>query len=231
MPDQPNTAIGHRWPFPRILGAAALFCLVVAAVAGCRGSAGSLRAESIGDRPVTLISRFKTACFSFRPEGETSFLLTDLADEELLEGAVENGQIMHVSLLWEPKPGSTPMDSAATNVAIRYVILSNGEMGIYEGGGFAIPSRPPRTGRVSLTVRDASIRLLDSTPGFVDQLTPARISGRFSASRDDERARLIRLAASQIATNSLGRTRFVRDSRPVEIAPDAMIARLDALCD
>jgi hypothetical protein len=194
---------------------------MLVAAGGCRTDAGALRAESLGDDPARFTSRFQTACFAYSPGAETSFLLTDLSDEELLDGSIRNGQVLHLSLLWEPKPGATPMDSSATNVVVHYVILSNGELGIYEGGGFAVLSGSPRAGRVSLTMRDASIRLLEATEGFVDRLSPARMTGRFAASRDDERAHLIRLATSQIVTNALGRTRFVMEA----IDNDALAAR------
>ncbi len=190
-------------------------------LAGCGApSAGSIRAVSLGDEPVTFITRFRTACYAFRPGAETSFLLTDVPDDALIRGDVDDGQVLHVDLLWEPRPGRTPMDPSATNAVIRLVIVSRGEVGVYEGGGFVLPSRSPGESAVTLEIKDASLRLLESTAGFVDPLTPARMEGEFTAGRDDERAHRIRLAASQLVTNALGRSRYVRAS---DLAPPPLL--------
>ena len=57
--------------------------------------------------------------------------------------------------------------------------------------------------------REASLALQESTPGFVDLLSPSKLTGTFSAQRDDKRARQLYFAVSQLVTNALGRTRYV----------------------
>jgi hypothetical protein len=113
-------------------------------------------------------------------------------------------------LLWVPKAGDTPMDPSATNASIRHIIISNGQVGIYGGAGFALPSEnPANRDTVTFTLRDASLALQEATPGFVDLLTPSQMTGTFSVTRDDKRARQLYFAASQLVTNAFGRTRFV----------------------
>ena len=137
-------------------------------------------------------------------------MLSDVPIEEVVSGDVRNAQIMHIELLWLPKAGDTPMGAAATNASIRHIVISNGQVGIYGGAGFAQPSENPADHhKVVFTLRDASLALQESTAGFVDLLSPTKLTGTFSAQRDDKRARQLYFAVSQFVTNALGRTRYV----------------------
>ena len=136
-------------------------------------------------------------------------MLSSIPPEQLMKGDVRNAQILHIELLWEPKAGQTPMDSAATNASIRYVIISNGEMGIYGGAGFALPDGDVTGTSVRVSLEDASLQLLEKTPGFHDLLGPAQLTGSFNATHDDVKTRQLNFATSQLVTNALGRTRYV----------------------
>jgi hypothetical protein len=194
----------------------ATIVLSLAALPGCSYSTGvgTLRAVSLGNQPATLVSDFSIANFADDTAG-TSFMLSDVPPEQLIKGSVANAQIMHVELLWEPLPGMTPLDPSATNASIRYIIISNGEVGLYGGAGFAMPSGELTGNTVSLALEDASLQLLESTPGFRDLLSPAQLTGSFSAARDEKKNRLLNMAASQIVTNALGKTRYVQ-SQPAK---------------
>lgn len=173
-------------------------------------ASGSLRTVSLGENAVVLPTDFKSVFYSHDPvSGTTSFMLSDINPDRMIEGNVKDGQILHIELLWTPLAGFTPMDSSATNASIRYIVLVEGHMGLYGGAGFAYPSSDPGAANVHVSLKDASIQLLESTPGFVDLLSPAQMTGAFTAKRDDKTARQMRFAASQIMTNILGRTRFV----------------------
>jgi len=182
-------------------------------VAGCTGAgtgAGKLRAESLSDDPVVLGTTYVAVVYEQQPDTEASFFLSDVPVEDLLEGTVRQGQIMHVDLLWRPKAGSTPMDASATNAAVHHVIIADGEVGVYGGAGFAMPSGTPGNGRMHVSLRDATVRLLESTEGFNDPLSPAKITGDFTAEHDPALARKIHRAISQLVTNALGRSRLVQ---------------------
>ena len=60
-----------------------------------------------------------------------------------------------------------------------------------------------------MSLRNSSVRLEESTSGFVDPLTPARIDGSFTAQHDPQLTRKIQLAISQYVTNAMGRSQFV----------------------
>ncbi len=190
--------------------------ILLCAAGGCsygRASA-TLRAESLGAEPVYLDEYYATAFFAETESTETSIFLADMPLDKLLVGDVTQGSIVHLDLLWVPKAGDTPMDSSATNVGIRFVVIADGEVGVYGGAGFALIHGKTDGPKLSLTLRDASLTLLDSTGGFVDLLSPARLTGRITASLNEQRTRQIEYAVSQLVTNALGRTRLVEASSP-----------------
>jgi hypothetical protein len=195
-------------------------------IGGCVGpdGVGTLEARSLGEEPLALPGQYVAAFYLHNPDSETSFLLSDVPLESLIEGAMTpptphtppTGQILHLELLWLPKPGATPMDRSATNVSIRYVIMSEGEIGLYGGAGFAAPRGKPGKRRLRMTLRDASLTLLDSSEGFRDVLGPTMLTGTFTAVHDPRRCRQLHYAISQIVTNALGRSRFVSAIRSQE---------------
>jgi hypothetical protein len=185
-------------------------CLA-AGPAGCTtaGVEGLVEARSLGPDPVTLRSKFSESVYHHQPEHETSFLLADVAIEDLAAGRVRSGRVLHLELLWVPKPGATPLDSTATNASIRFVVFVEGEMGIYEGGGFAELGAALGADSLTITLSDATVRLSESTEGFRDLLSPARMTGRFAARHDPRRTRAIHFVTSQIVTDVLGRSVLV----------------------
>jgi hypothetical protein len=203
----PPASIGFR-DLAGLLGLVGLLLMTASCVGGGQVQ-GSIRAESLGEPPAVLNAEYVSIVYFHDPNGETSFLLTDVPARELLAGDVRHAQVMHVQLLWQPKAGATPMDATATNATIRHVIVVDGEVGIYGGAGFALPNGKLGHGRIQVALRDATVRLLESTDGFKDPLTPARITGSFTAENDPQLARKVHRAISQIVTTALGRTRFV----------------------
>jgi len=184
----------------------ASFCLE-----GCAGRsvAGSLRAQSLGSKPVVLPGDYVAAFYWHDPNQGTSFMLSDVPIDDVLSGKVHQGQILHIELLWLPKPGETPMDSSAADASIRYVVIANGEVGVYGGAGFLMPGGSLDGKTVSLALRDSSLQLVQSTPGFVDLLSPGQLIGNFTATKDEAKTRQLNYAVSQLVTNALGHTQYV----------------------
>jgi hypothetical protein len=184
----------------------------VIAVAGCNGGPmrGSFRAMSLGGETVYLDGECGFAYYGDPAAPETSYILASVPLEQMRRGEVTDGLIIRIDLLWQPAAGKTPMDMSATNVSIQYIVFAGGEVGVYGGAGFALPASPPGGRPSTLTLWDASMELLDSTDGFVDLLSPARLTGRFTAHHDAERARQIRHEASTLVSQALGRHRIVK---------------------
>ena len=185
--------------------------LILLSAAGCTHGRvqGTLRAESLGADPVYLSERYPISVFAESESTETIIYLADMPLDDLLTGRVTDGVVVHLDLLWNPKAGQTPMDPAATNISIRYIVFAQGEVGVYGGAGFARPHGKTDGDRLTLDLQDGSLTLLDSTEGFVDLLSPARLTGNITARLDDQRTRQIGFAVSQMVTNALGRTRLV----------------------
>jgi hypothetical protein len=181
---------------------------------GCRsliGSApgGSLQVTSVTQPPTRLGASLQTAIYSHDPLAATTIMLADVPPQRLLEGDFREAQVFHVELLWRPKPGSTPVDRTATNISIRHVIFSGGQVGVYGGAGFAIPAGDPGDRSLSIEIRDASLRLLDATPGFADLLSPAQLTGRLTVRHDRAQTRRLHLALSQLVSTGIGKSLFV----------------------
>lgn len=138
----------------------------------------------------------------------TSFVFSDLT-VDALAGEKPTGVILHIDLLWSPWPGRTPIDPTATNFICRMLILSNGEVGLYGGGGFCWPSTASKEGLMSIGITGSSLSLLEHSAGFKDLLTPAEIVGTLEANRDDAMVPRLRRAASQYVSNRLGAVNWV----------------------
>src|SRR5690606_33315298 len=132
----------------------------------------------------------------FRPaDAGTSFYLSDVPLDTLLSGRPGAGQIMHIELMWLPRPGRTPVDPSATNISIRLIVFAENEVGVYGGAGFAWVKGKNTGKRMTLSIEEASLSLMASTDGFNDLLTPSLMSGRITAIRDESAALRLRQAA------------------------------------
>ncbi len=190
---------------------ASLSAMAGAFLAGCGvGAAGGwLQMRSLGQDPVVLSAKYVTAFYSDSGSAQISFLLADVGLQELLSGSVRRATVIHLDLLWVPAAGSTPMDASATNATIRYVVIADGEVGVYGGAGFALPRGTQGDHVLGLLLEDASLTLLESTEGFVDLLSPARLTGRATAVLDNQRMQQMHDGISRLVSDALGRRRFV----------------------
>jgi hypothetical protein len=181
--------------------------------ASCISNHASGRVEMISraENPVRVDLRFDNGSYSVEPS-DTSFYISNLTLEELIDGPVINAQILHAQLLWSPKPGATPVDPTATNLTLRLAIFVDGQLGVYGGAGFAWPSGSIGDGPVELEIVGSTLTLLHSTDGFRDLLSPVLLIGQISAPFDPVRTLRTRQAASQLVTNRLGRTQWVFDA-------------------
>ncbi len=169
---------------------------LMSASLGCRATNradgdGRLLARSQGEQSFVLRTQLATALYAHEPDGDTIFVLSDLPREELLGGDIERGQVLVLDLLWPPKAGSTPINGDATNTSIRQLVAIGEEAGSYAGAGFAMPSGSPETGPLRLELWDTTIRLESASPGFLDMLSPATVTGAFTATRDDAAVRRV----------------------------------------
>ncbi len=172
--------------------------LALAACTGCSVLAPSKTDLSLvsADRPASLAPRFTTAVFVSTDANEADLFLTDLPPERLADPsdtlADAAGSLLHIHLFVIPAAGSTPMDPTACNVALRYVVLSGGAVGVYSGGGFLYPSGKTANPTFGGTLAGGSLRLTRATADFRDMLGPALLEGPIASARDPRAASALR---------------------------------------
>ena len=197
-----------------------LLAMLLWCVAGCvysthakhwLGSATtSMTVTGAAAAPVRMPLQFSASVVAEDPQVDASFWMTDIPLDALERGDVVDGQVLHVELLFHPRPGYTPLDPTATNLVIRWVVISRGEIGIYEGGGFGYPVGSLDDPAMSLAIHDASLKLGPHTAGFVDLLTPANLSGSVHSARYDTVAVSIRDGIDALLSGAFGEQMWVQ---------------------
>lgn len=185
----------------RRLVAAVLIAAALLLAGGC--ASGNLRISSSAGG-TTLAPRFVTAVYAYTDENTVDIILSDLAEEELLAMSRDEllrtrGNIMHIHQFFRPVAGRTALDPTASNTTVRHIVLAGGEIGVYGGGGLLLGGDPGDP-RYAFRVNDATMRLLEATPGFQDLLGGASLSGGATALRDDDRAIAITRLVHQAVT-------------------------------
>lgn len=158
---------------------------------GCGGTALTIESSRAVISPT-----IATAVYATSDRNSADVYLSDLPPEALLErlalGVVgEPMTVIHIHMFIEPQAGKTPVDFGASNAVIRQFVFTGQSLGVYGGGGFYLTKDGPGASVLSGRIRDASLRLISSREGFADRLGPSTLSGKVSATRDDDRARAI----------------------------------------
>lgn len=151
------------------------------------GSRGSVEVQSqafdSGLRPNLPIRLYR-----FVDTNTADVILTDISLDRLTDSsaAPPTGNIFHVQLFINPRPGRTPIESTACSATVQHLLLARGQIGIYTGAGFLLPDGAPGDRYFGGSIGAASLRLTRATDKFVDQLGPSEGSISFVATRDDE---------------------------------------------
>ena len=185
----------------------------------------SVDVARVGGNDARLTMQISTAVCTSDPFVHTSLWMTDLTFSQIEAGDIDNGLVLHIEMLFPPRAGETPIDDAATNLSIRFIVISNGELGVYEGGGFGYPIGGHEDGEMSLRVEPSGLVLAESTEGFIDLLSPATLSAVFTGTCDDMAGHRLADGIDQLVTNVLGRTIYVRDSGAVESSTGRRVER------
>lgn len=172
----------------------ALACLSISG--GCTTSVGSpsgIRLDGI-DSSIGLKPKPVTRAYFSTDPSTADFYLTDLSEDALEVGSSLSGisgTITHVHLFAIPKAGKTPIDRTASTAAVRTLVIAQGHLGVYGGGGFMLPSGKPGARSFGGSISGASIRLTGTTPGFEDRIGAGEFSARLSTPLDQPTAHRI----------------------------------------
>ena len=157
------------------------------AIRGGGGSGGSSTIISDASERV-FKAKLETKAYTFHDDNTADIYLTDLSDQELTAFFAPNadwsqisGTLVHIHLFLDPKPGKTPIEYTAATASIRYGIIAQGQIGIYDGAGFMIPGKKPGKDSISGTIRSAPLRLTRATNAFEDLFLAAKVDVEFSA--------------------------------------------------
>ena len=121
-------------------------------------------------------------------------------------------RIVTIRTFWQPHAGKTPLDPTATNATIHYVDLRNGQIGVYSGAGFVLPSTPATgLGGLRLQVSQSNLRLDDHSEDYPQApgVTHVNLSGSVNVHRDDIQLLEAVRRAEQLMLQRLNYPRFV----------------------
>lgn len=139
-------------------------------------------AQSAADMP-----SLTSSAYIDEGSGGASVFLTDLPPHALDAGTdikTLSGRIVQIRMFLTPAAGSTPIGRSACTATVRHIILANGSIGVYSGGGFMWPSGTLGGPRFGGTVERATMRLTGSTGNFSDRLGASTFDATFNARRD-----------------------------------------------
>lgn len=179
-------------------------CSGAACLPGCSsmGGGGSPRASSTSPEGGSLSLDLPTRCFTARDGNWADFYLTDLPAEVFHQGAdatSARGTILHVHMFLNPKAGRTPLSTSASTCIVRVLVIADGQIGVYGGGGFMSRGGGVDEPNLTARLRAGTLELTRATPGFADALGQSVVSGTFSCPRDDREALLISRAMTALA--------------------------------
>jgi len=165
-------------------------CSTIGLTGGSSGSSTTTDSEGL-----TFDAKYPTRAYQFADKNTADVYLTDLSDDELSAFFTESrdwsqisGTIAQIHLFLNPKPGRTPIEPTAASASVRWIVITNGEIGIYDGAGFMLPGRRVAKGYISGSIRNAPLRLTRKTPGFSDPLITPEIDIKFATKLDEQSA-------------------------------------------
>jgi len=187
-----STVFSHCLPFV-LTAAAACLCASCGIFGGGLTRETSLASAETG-YVLTMTPRYQA--YLSADINTADFFLSDLPPDAFADGAdlsQFSGSLVQIHMFLAPKAGSTPIEFSATSATVRQIVFAQGQMGMYSGGGFLLPSGTAGNTTFGGKIHSASMRLTARTPGFVDKLGPAEFASGLSVPKDVSRAKRMSL--------------------------------------
>lgn len=188
-------------------GALSISALSACSTIGIGGTAGSSTTRDA--QGLTFDSEYPTRAYRFDDKNTADVYLTDLSDDELSAFFTESrdwsqisGTLAQVHLFLKPKPGRTPIEPTAASASIRWIVITQGEVGVYDGAGFMIPGGNITKNSISGSIRNAPLRLTRRTGGFADPLITPEINIKFGTKLDIQSANELASRAEALAAKA-----------------------------
>ncbi|MGH7131337.1 MAG: hypothetical protein ACREJO_05265 [Phycisphaerales bacterium] len=177
----------------RLFGFAVLaaFSLLTAGCNWWDSPGGTLEARSDSSGSI-LEPVLPTAIYRNVDEQTVDVYMTDLPVGRLADPndnlAGLTGQLVQLHIFMIPEGGKTPQSPQACTATVRHMVVADGIIGVYGGGGFVDSSN---FGEPTLTadIKNVSMRLVESMPGFADRLGTVQLTGTVTAGLNERAAR------------------------------------------
>ena len=154
-----------------------------------------------------LKSTLPTRAYTYQDKNTADIYLTDLSQDQLTnffendaDWSTFTGSMVHVHLFLSPKPGKTPIEPTAANATVRYIVLTKGEIGVYDGAGFILPGKKIGKDSISGALNGAPAKLTRSTARFSDPLPATRLDLSFSAKENTPLAEELRARVNALSS-------------------------------
>lgn len=182
----------------------------VGSIAGCSRlvHTSGIRIESF-DNGSALVPRVVSSGYTATDRSTADLYFSDIPLGDLNQAESFNdlvGTIVRVRMFLVPKPGKTPIEPTASTATIQAAVLSRGEIGLYGGGAFMLPSGEPGDRSFGGSIRGGSVRLLSATPGFADLLGASRFTAGVSTPHDQAAAAILANVFEQASRTARGQT-------------------------
>lgn len=155
-------------------------------LSGCAGGSADVQVTSFKDPyfPEPMSVHYGAAGYWCGPDCDMHIVARTESPGAPGESAIR--QYLYARTVWSPNPGLTTTDSTALNAVIRYVVATGSGTIEYKGDGFVFFSGKA-TDTLDFAIESAILEL-DSTTGDTPEIvSPARLTARIHAPRDDGR--------------------------------------------
>lgn len=179
-------------------------------ITGCESQTGQLAVRSLDNMTGAFSDQFTTAYYHAKSQHDLEVIL--------VEGDIDDPtRVLHIRMLWQGRAGRTPLDPRATNVTLRFAVLTEAGVGVYAGAGFMDLQTIPGSDVLVASLNDSSIRLQDKSEGYTDELGLASASGQFTATRDGIAVSRVIKRVQVALAKKLGHPRFVQHEMTMEL--------------
>ncbi len=190
-----------------------------AALAGC-AVYKPLRIEPIAAPSALIQPDFTISHYTEDRDHNLYFVLSHLTTDQATRQTV--GTAVVIRMFWQPVGGRTSLNPTSVNATFRYVVLTPGAAGMYEGAGFVRIYSTPGSDTMLACIVDGDLRLAEATKDFHDDLGRASFTGNFAAVLDldttDRRATIQRAFFQRSLDVAAGR---VPQTAPAATTPAA----------
>jgi hypothetical protein len=145
---------------------------------GC-ASYRPLQIQPVTEKKAVIHPDFQTASYRADRDGNVYMILHSRTKDRAGGQPVE--QYLIVRMFWLPVGGKTSLEPSALNSTYRYIVMTPGAEGMYEGAGLIRLYDKIGKKRMDARIVDGDLRLTEATEHFKDTIGRARIRGNFSA--------------------------------------------------